>query len=120
MSNQEKDNIMVTGEFLSITKKLAMKSVSQMDLPTGDLGYVYNMNTLMDYDITHAIKKTVRMLKTFFSDIDDKEAVNTSLYVTYFELKKKDNPMLKEWLDRLGSVDRFMSYYREACNNPFA
>ncbi len=120
MSNQEKDNIMVTGEFLSITRKLAMKSVSQMDLPTGDLEYVYNMNTLMDYDITQAVKKTVRMLKTFFAGINDKEAVNTALYATYFELKKKNNPMLKDWLDRLGSVDRFISYYRVACNNPFA
>ena len=110
---------MLLGEILFRAKMLAMESVLQMDLPTDDTEYVYNMNALMDREINHAVKNITRKLKTLFTEIDDKEALNTALYITYFELRKKNNPIINEWLDKLGSVDRFMSYYRRTNSNPF-
>lgn len=50
----------------------------------------------------------------------EKEVSNVALFVVYHELLKKNNPILNNHLNKLGSMDRFMSYYRSIghSNNP--
>lgn len=110
---------MVLGDILFKMRKLAMDSASHMNLPTcySDL---YCINTALDYDIIQLIKKLAKIIKVHFQDVNDNEAFSTALYAAYYELHKKNDQMLKEHLTKIGSLDRFMNYYRNACKNPFA
>lgn len=110
---------MVLGDILFKMRKLAMDSVSHINLPTyySDL---YCINTTLDYDIIQMIKKLTKIIKAHFPDINDNEAFSTALYAAYYELQKKNNQILKEHLTKIGSLDRFTNYYRNACKNPFA
>lgn len=110
---------MVIGDILFKMRNLAIDSDSQMNLPTyySDL---YSINTTLDFDIVQYIKKLTKIIITHFPGIDNNEAFSTALYTAYYELQKKDNQILKEHLAKIGSLNRFMSYYRSACKNPFA
>lgn len=110
---------MVLGDMLFKIRKLAIDSASQMNLPTyySDL---YSINTTLDFNIVQLIKKLTKMIITHFPDVNNNEAFSTALYAAYYELQKKDNQILKEHLAKIGSLNRFMSYYRSACKNPFA
>lgn len=110
---------MLLGDMLFKARKLSTESVSHINLPTyySDL---YCINTTLDGEIIQLIKKLTKIIKNHFPDIDDNEALGTALYAAYDELQKKNNQILKEHLTKIGSLDRFMSYYRNACKNPFA
>lgn len=110
---------MVLGDILFRMRKLATDSVSCVNLPTyySDL---YSINTTLDYEIVQVIKKLNKIIKTHFPDVNENDAFNTALYAAYYELQKKNNPILKDHLTKIGSLNRFMSYYRNACKNPFA
>lgn len=110
---------MVSGDILFKMRKMAIDFASQMNLPIyySDL---YSINTSLDFNIVQFIKKLAKDMTTYFPDADRNEIFSTALYAAYYELQKKDNQILKEHLMKIGSLNRFMSYYRNACKNPFA
>lgn len=110
---------MVLGDILFKMRTLSSRLVSQMDIPPcyADL---YAINSIIDFEIIQLIKKLAKIIKSYFSDVNDADAFNTALYAAYYELQNKNNPILKDHLSKIGDVNRFISYYRNACNNPFA